>query len=71
MLQYGSFTTLGEQVKQVALRTGCSKGVAEWAPQLQLYVDELRRDHPGRRTASHQEWGLFLLECLFHNVVAL
>ena len=46
MLQYGSFTTLGEWAKQDSLRTGCSKRVAEWALWGQLYLDKLKRDQP-------------------------
>ena len=47
------------------------KRVTEWAVQGQLYLERLRRDHPGWSTACHQEWGLFLLECLLHNAAAM
>ena len=64
-LQYGSFGTLSDQVKQLTQRTGCSKHPTEWAMRWQLYLDELDRRHPGWSLAWWQEWGLFLLEWLF------
>ena len=46
-LQYGSFAALSEWAKVVALTTGCSKRVAESALRGQLFLDKLRREHPG------------------------
>ena len=37
-LQYGSFTILGERVKEFTQRTICSKWVANWTLQGQLYL---------------------------------
>ena len=39
-LQYGSFTRLGEWVKEYAQRTSWSKWVADQTLQCQLYLDE-------------------------------
>ena len=47
ILQYGSFSTMIKQVKQLAQRTGCSKHPTEWAMNWQLYLNELDRSHPG------------------------
>ena len=66
-LQYGSFTILGEQVKEYGQRTRCSKWVAEWTLQDHLYLSKLRREHPGWNATQHQEWSLFLPEHLLHN----
>ena len=46
-LQYRCFTILGEQVKEFAQRTGCSKRVADWTLCGQLYLNELKREYPG------------------------
>ena len=70
-LLYGSLTALGEQAKHNVLRTSHSKRVAERALRGQLYLDELRREHLGWRTAHCQEWGFFLLKCLLHNAAAM
>ena len=69
--QYGTFAILGEQVKEYARRTGCSNWVADWTLQDQLYLSELRWEHPGWITAQKQEWGLFMLEHLLHNVASM
>ena len=65
------FWPLCEWAKLVALRTGCLKSIAEWAVRWQLFLDELRKEHPGQRLIQQQEWGLFLLEHLFHNATAI
>ena len=70
-LQYGSFRILGERTKKFAQRTGCSKRVANQTLWGQLYLSELRREHLGWNTAQCQEWGLFLLEHLFHNIAIM
>ena len=43
----------------------------DWAPQSQLFLDELHREHPDWTTTQKQEWGLFMLEHLLHNVAAM
>ena len=70
-LQYSSFTALGKRAKQDALRMGCLKRVTEGVLWGQLYLGELRRDHPGWSSTHHQEWWLFLQECLLHNAAAM
>ena len=70
-MQYRSFSALSEWVKVVTLTTGCSKRVTEPALRGQLFLDKLRREHPGWKTIWGQEWGLFLLECSFHNATAM
>ena len=70
-LQYGTFVTLSEWVKVVSLKTGCLKQVAEQALRWQVFLDELRKEHPGWRLIQHQEWRLFLLEHLFHNAATI
>ena len=70
-LQYGSFAALGEWVKVVTLTTSHSKRVADQAFRSQLFLDGLRREHLGWKTICHQEWGLFLLDRLFHNATAM
>ena len=45
--------------------------VTKWAVQSQLYLDKVRREHPGWSTTCHQEWGLFLLEHLLHKAAAM
>ena len=52
-------------------KTGCSKSVADWTLWGQIYLSELRREHPGWNTAWFQEWGLFLLEHLLHIAAAM
>ena len=70
-LQNGSFAALSEWATVVALMTGCWKRVADSALRGHLFLDELRREHPGWKTIWHQEWGPFLLEHLFHNAAAV
>ena len=70
-LQYANFTILGERVKEFAQRTGCSNRAANWTLRGQLYLNKLRREHPGWNTAWHQEWGPFLLEHLLHNTASM
>ena len=70
-IQYGSFTILGKRVKEFAQRTSCSKWVADQTLQGQLNLSKLRREHPGWNTTQCQEWGLFLLDHLLHNVAAM
>ena len=69
--QYGSFTALSKLAKEDAQQMGCLKRVMERALWGQLYLDKLRMTCLGWSTACHQEWGLFLLEHLPHNVVAM
>ena len=70
-LHYGNFSILGEQVKELAWRTGCSNWVASQTLQGQLFLDEIRREHPGWSTTHKQELGLFLLECMLHNAASM
>ena len=37
----------------------------------QLFLNKLRKEHPGWSTAHKQEWGPFLLEYMFHNAAAM
>ena len=67
-LQYGSFAILGEWAKEFTQRIGCSKRVANQTLQGQLYLNKLKREHPGWNTAQWQEWGLIWLEHLFHTM---
>ena len=70
-LQYGSFTILGEQVREYAQMTSCPNWVTNRTLWGQLYLSELRRKHPGWNATQYQEWGLFLLEGLLHNTVSI
>ena len=70
-LQYGIFPILGEQVREYTQRTGYSNRVADQTIWGQLYLSELRREHPTWNTTQCQEWGLFLLECLLHNAASM
>ena len=47
------------------------KQVTDWALRWQLYLDELGRDCPRWSITRRQEWGLFLLEWLFHTATAI
>ena len=47
------------------------KRVAHQDHRAQLFLDKLRREHPGWKAIQHQEWGLFLLGRLFHNTTAI
>ena len=53
--------------KEFPQRKGCSNLVADWALQSQLFLDEMKKEHPIWNTAHRQEWSLFLLEQMFHN----
>ena len=66
-LHHRSFTILVEQVKEFAQRTSCSNRVADWTLRGQLFLNELRWEHPQWSTTHKQEWGLFLLDHLLHN----
>ena len=70
-LQYGTFVALSEWANVITMKTGCLKWVAKWALVWQLFLDELRKEHPGWRLILHEEWRLFLLECLFHNATTM
>ena len=48
-----------------------SNWVADQTLQGQLYLSELRREHPGWNTTWCLEWGLFLLEHLLHNAASM
>ena len=71
MLQYSNLATFSEWAKEDTQRTGHSKRVAERALWGQLYLDEIRKKYLTWKTTCHQEWELFLLEHLLHNVVAM
>ena len=70
-LHYGNFTILGERAKDFAWCTSCSNHVVDRALRTQIFLNEMRREHPGWTTTHKQEWGLFLLECLLHNVTSM
>ena len=71
IIYYGNFSILGSHVRDYAQRTGCLNRLADQIIQGQLFLDELHREHLGWTTAQKQEWGLFMLECLLHNVATL
>ena len=70
-LLHGNFVILGKLAKKYAQRTGCSNWVADWALQSQLFLDKMKKEHPGWNTACRQEWNLFLLEWMFHNATTM
>ena len=70
-LYHGNFAILGERVKEFSKYTGCSNQVADRTLQGQIFLDELKRQHPDWTTTHKQEWGLFLLEYLLHNVASM
>ena len=67
ILQYGSFTILGEWVREYAQRTSCSNQIADQTLWHQLYSSKLRRELPGWNTVQCKGWGLFLPEHLLYN----
>ena len=46
-------------------------GIANQTLRGQLYLSELRREHPGWNITQCQEWDLFLLEHLLHNIASM
>ena len=70
-LYYGNFTILGEQAKEFVQCTGCSNWVAGRTLWGQMFLNELKREQPGWTTVHKQEWRLFLLEHLLHNVASM
>ena len=70
-LQYGSFTTLGEWVKQDTLRTGHSKRVAERALLGSAVLGWAQKGAPRLENCPSLGVGLFLLEHLLHNAAAM
>ena len=68
-LQYGSYTALGEWVKVLAQST--SHWSTEHSLRFQLFLDELRKINSNWSVAHRQEWGLFLLEHLFHTTASM
>ena len=71
LLYYGNFAILGERAKEFTWHTSCSNRVTDRTLQSQNFLNELKRECPGCTTAHRQEWGLFLLECLLHNVASM
>ena len=67
----GNLAILGKRVKEYAQRTGCSNQVANQALWSQLFLDEMKKEHPGRNATCRQEWNLFLLERMFHNATTM
>ena len=67
-LYYGNFSILGERAKEFAWHTSCSNQFADRTLWSQIFLDKLKREHLGWTTTHRQEWGLFLLEHLLHNV---
>ena len=70
-LYYGIFAILGEGAKEFAQHTGCSNQVAEKTLWGQIFLNKLKMEHQGWTTTHKQEWGLFLLEHLLHNVASM
>ena len=70
-LHHGNFVIWGKSAKEYTLRTGCFNLVADWALQSQLFLDKMKKEHPGQNTTHRQEWNLFLLERMFHNAAAM
>ena len=70
-LHYGSFAALSERAKVLAQRTRCSKWVTKHALRWQLFLDEQSKDHPDWSVTHCKERGLFLPECLFHNMAVM
>ena len=71
ILYYKNFSILGSWARHYTQRTEYSNKVASWVPWGQLFLDELPRKHLGWPTAQKQEWGLFMLEHLLHNVATM
>ena len=69
-LHYGNFSILGEWAKEFTQRNG-SNWVADETLRGQMFLNELKREHLGWSTAQKQDWGLFLLEHMLHNVAAM
>ena len=70
-LHYRNFSILGEWVREFAQRINCTNWVADQILLSQLFLNELHREHLGWSTAQKQEWGLFLLEHMLHNMAAM
>ena len=70
-LYHSNFVILWERAKEFTQQTGCSNCVADWTLRSQIFLDELRMEHPGWTTTHRQEWGLFLLEHLLHNAASM
>ena len=58
-LHHGNFAILGKWLKEYAQRTGCSNQAADWALHSQLFLDEMKKEHPWWNTFHRQEWNLF------------
>ena len=58
-------------MRECTQRTGCLNRVVDWTLQSQLFLNELYKEHPGWASTQKQEWGLFMLECLLHNMAAM
>ena len=70
-LHHGNFAILGKRVKEYAQRTGCFNWVADQTLQSQLFLDEIKKEHPRQDATCRQEWNLFLLERVFQNAVTM
>ena len=70
-LHHGNFAILGRWVKEFDQRTGCSNWVADLVLQSQLFLDEMKKEHPGWNTVFRQERSLFPLEQMFHNAATM
>ena len=71
IMHYGNFSILGEWAREFTQRTGCSNWVAEQTLWSQMFLNKLHREHLGWSISQKQEWGLFLLKCMLHNVTAM
>ena len=71
ILYYGNFSILGSWVREYTQRTGCSNRVTDQTLWNQLFLDKLHKEHLGFSTTQKQEWGLFLLEPVLHNMATM
>ena len=58
-------------MREFAQRTGCSNWVANQTLWSLLFLNELHREHLDWSTTWKQELGLFLLDCMLHNLAAM
>ena len=70
-LHHGKFKILRKRAKEYAQRTGCSNWVADQVFQSQIFMDEMKKECPGKSATCGQEWNLFLLERMFHNAATM
>ena len=71
ILYYGNFAILRERVRDFTWHTICSNHIADRTLRNQIFLNKLRREHPGWTTSHRQEWGLFLLQHLLHYAASM